>query len=132
MGKKTIVIDTNIIISAFGWRGIPRTTFLNAITNHTLYTSEKQLEELKRALNYPKLKLTKLQQEQILAFIQKTIHIINPKTTPKRSRDPTDDHILAIAQAARADYLITGDKDLLTLNTHQHTKIVTPKTFLKS
>ena len=41
------------------------------------------------------------------------------------SRDPKDDYLLTLAQQARLDYLVTGDKDLLVLGTHLQTEILT-------
>ncbi len=46
------------------------------------------------------------------------------------SRDPNDDMILACAVAARADYLISRDKDLLSIGEYAGTKIITPEAFL--
>jgi putative PIN family toxin of toxin-antitoxin system len=46
-------------------------------------------------------------------------------------RDPNDDKIIACAMAARADYLVTRDKDLLSLAQHAGTAIVTPEAFLR-
>jgi putative PIN family toxin of toxin-antitoxin system len=45
-------------------------------------------------------------------------------------RDPGDDMILACALAARADYLVSRDKDLLSIAEHSGTKIITPEAFL--
>lgn len=129
MGKKTIVLDTNVIISAFGWGGTPRKAFLKAI-DHTVYTSEHQLRELARALAYHKLDLSHKQQKRVLAFMRTATRVIKPTFMPTQARDYDDNHILAIAHATQADYLITGDKDLLALKSYKHTKVVTPKEFL--
>ena len=47
----------------------------------------------------------------------------------RASRDPTDDKFLAAAIEADADFLVTGDKDLLTLEAYRHVRIVTPAAF---
>ena len=44
-------------------------------------------------------------------------------------RDPEDDHIIALADSARANYIITGDEDLLILKRYGSTQIVTPRQF---
>lgn len=49
---------------------------------------------------------------------------------PAVTRDPSDDQVVACAVAARADYLVTGDDDMLVLGTHEGIRIVTPRQFL--
>ncbi|TMH88756.1 MAG: hypothetical protein E6H47_06940 [Betaproteobacteria bacterium] len=59
---------------------------------------------------------------------------LSPKALPKveRSSDPHDDFLLALAEAASADYLVTGDKSgLLALRKHRRTRIVTARRFGK-
>ncbi|GAB4028855.1 hypothetical protein GCM10028773_63940 [Spirosoma koreense] len=50
---------------------------------------------------------------------------------PSLSRDEADNYLLAIAESSQADFLITGDNDLLTLGTYQNTTIVTMGQFLQ-
>lgn len=45
-------------------------------------------------------------------------------------RDPGDDHLLELARVAKANYLVTGDRDLLVLDPFQDTRIVSPAMFL--
>jgi putative PIN family toxin of toxin-antitoxin system len=45
------------------------------------------------------------------------------------SRDPSDDHVLALAEQSGADYIITGDEDLLILKRYNKTPIVQPRQF---
>ena len=48
----------------------------------------------------------------------------------QRSADPTDDFLLALSEAGKADYLVTGDKSgLLALVRHQGTRIVSAREF---
>lgn len=51
--------------------------------------------------------------------------------TVKASRDPEDDKFLAAAVEARADYVVTGDKDLLDLKAYKVVRIITPAQFLR-
>jgi hypothetical protein len=48
---------------------------------------------------------------------------------PPTARDPTDDHILALARAGHADYIVSGDQDLLTLESFEGISIITPAAF---
>jgi predicted nucleic acid-binding protein len=49
---------------------------------------------------------------------------------PAVTRDPSDDQVIACAVAARAEYLVMGDDDMLVLSEHQGIRIVTPRQFL--
>ena len=69
MGKKRIVLDTNILISALGWSGNPRIIFDKVIEGEfELILSFKQLDELLRVLNYPKFKFTYEQKDPLLMY----------------------------------------------------------------
>jgi putative PIN family toxin of toxin-antitoxin system len=58
-------------------------------------------------------------------------HAVIQQTTVSPVRDAKDLYLLSLADTVHADYIITGDKDLLTLQTHNHTKIVTCNDFLQ-
>ena len=49
-----------------------------------------------------------------------------------KGRDPKDDMFLACAAACSADFLVTGDDDLLSIGEYQNTKIVTPSQFVEA
>ena len=51
---------------------------------------------------------------------------MQPAAVPKVSRDPDDDHVLACAVSAKADRIVSGDNDLLTLKQHRGIAILTP------
>ncbi len=59
------------------------------------------------------------------------VHLINPKEKIFVCRDPKDNMILELAVAGNADFIVTGDQDLLTLNPFRKIKIVNPVNFLK-
>jgi putative PIN family toxin of toxin-antitoxin system len=56
----------------------------------------------------------------------------DPRSSPKRSRDPDDDYLLAVCKAGRADVLLTGDGDLLVLKHHEGTAILSVAEFRHS
>ena len=51
--------------------------------------------------------------------------------TVDRSPDPDDNHLLALAEAGEAQFLVTGDKQLLSLKLHKFTRIITPATLVE-
>lgn len=64
--------------------------------------------------------------DDILTDYIEVIELVEPAGVPEAvSRDPDDDHVLACALAARADYVVSGDADLLDLEQYQGIRIVT-------
>jgi putative PIN family toxin of toxin-antitoxin system len=112
-----IVVDANVIISAaFG--GKPLEAVVRALEEHEVYLSQPIERELEEVISALSKKLTK---EQIL-FVQEKIQQllslserIFVSTHVVLSRDAKDDHYLALCKEAKADFLITGDKDLLSI-----------------
>lgn len=127
------VVDTNIWISALLNAGGPRKiTELIEPGFFTPVVSKEIIEELVTVVNRPRL-AAKIQEERtsrLIALIRKTAIIVEFSEIPKVSRDPKDDVFLACAMASSADYLVTGDKDLLCLKEHGKTRIVSPAAFL--
>ena len=122
-----LVLDTNVLIAAFAARGLCHSVLELCIDRHELFLSEALLAELRANLS-KKLKLPKDQQRQIEAFLIEIGHVESPKPLAEAvCRDPDDDLILALAQTVSADMLITGDKDLLVLERHGTTHILTPR-----
>jgi len=78
-----------------------------------------------------KLSATKGETRQALRILAEAVHsIIQPSQAVSGiCRDPDDDHILSCSMAASADYLVTGDSDLLELREFQETHIITPRDF---
>ncbi len=130
-----VVIDTNIFIS-----GILNPTgnagkILEEWRKQSLeiITSEALLEEIKQTLQYPKiLKIIKWDMETInqfidlLYFFTTVVEIEGIKT--EVPRDSNDEKVLATHIAGNADYLITGDHDLLVLSNKY--RIISPKEFV--
>lgn len=131
-----IVLDTNVLISALITKGSPPQLLHRAWKDECfdLVTSEKQLEELSRSLNKPKLARyidgTTAALLMVELYDQAEITLYLP--TVFLSPDPDDNHILATALGGGADYLVTGDKrDLLSLIDVQGIPIITPRQALQ-
>jgi putative PIN family toxin of toxin-antitoxin system len=106
-----IVIDTNILVSAaLNEDGLPRTVLLIATTKPArLYVSEPIIEEYSRVLARPSLRISKGLRQQLLHLIRSRSHIMHPKQRLEVALDPHDNMFLECAEAARADYLVTGN-----------------------
>ena len=87
-----------------------------------------------RVLAYPKFKLTNLEQQdflnEYLPYI-KTIANAKKLVSPVACRDLNDAIFLELAFAGNADYLITGDQDLLVLQSQCAFNIITPAVFIR-
>ena len=134
-----IVIDANVIISAaFG--GKPLEAVVRALEEHEVYLSDTIEREFQGVI----LGLSKkLSDDQILFLREKIQQLlslarhISISTHVVLSRDPKDDHYLSLCKEAKADFLITGDKDLLSISHDKmrangiSCKVVSPQEFLE-
>jgi putative PIN family toxin of toxin-antitoxin system len=129
------VADTNVVISGLLWLGNPG-RMLEAAANGrvTLYTSPVLIVELRSALRYDRLaqriERSGLTVEELLARYLNVAIVVEPESIPRVARDPNDDHVLACALAARADLIVSGDDDLLTLQSYRDIPIVAAATAL--
>jgi putative PIN family toxin of toxin-antitoxin system len=99
------------------------------IRSHEVVASEHILAEVARHLA-SKAKLSASHAADILAFLRGQVEIVRPATVPASAcRDRDDLAILGTALAARADYLLTGDRDLLDLGEYGGIPILTPRAF---
>ncbi|MHB8474528.1 MAG: putative toxin-antitoxin system toxin component, PIN family [Gammaproteobacteria bacterium] len=118
-----LVLDTNVLVSAFLWEGLPgRLIALADEQVITLYTSRVLLDELSVVLQRGKftrrVQATGLSAAQLVRHYQRLAHRISVRQLTQRiSRDADDDQVLACARAAKADLIVSGDRDLLDLNT---------------
>lgn len=111
------VIDTNLLISALIGRLPSTRQVLDQLYDqrYVLITSDKLLAELSEVLARPKL-WRYLNQQRIvtlIAFILREAEFVFPDIDLQLCRDPKDNILLNVAATARADFLVTGDKDLL-------------------
>jgi putative PIN family toxin of toxin-antitoxin system len=133
---RAAVFDTNVLVSAWLWRGTPLQA-LHAAHQRLirLYTSQHQLNELTDVLRRPTLAsdiaARGVSVSKLIDGFTKLAGIVNPVSIPRVARDPKDDHILACAAAARADFIVSGDRDLLVLRRHQGIDILTPRQILE-
>ena len=131
MSRPRLVLDTNVLVSAFLWQGTPgRLVELASEQEVQLFTSRALLDELAVTLDKRKLAkyvlATGLTAEQMLATYRRLATIVTARQLDARvSRDADDDAVLACAQAARAELIVSGDDDLLSLRSFEGVPIIT-------
>ena len=126
-----LVVDTNIVVSAaLKPDGLQRTVFLLAITRPArLYVSQGILAEYRDVLSRPELEIRKGLRQQLLDLIRKRAHLVKPARAVQIAGDPEDDKFIECADAARADYLVTGNVRHFP-RFWKTTKVVTSREFL--
>jgi putative PIN family toxin of toxin-antitoxin system len=126
-----LILDTNIWISfAIGKRLQDLEALFNNRAVH-IFVCDKLLEEVNDTLLKPKLlKYVTIERKNLLLKYMATCEIALIVEQSKRSRDIEDNFLLDLAEAVHADFLITGDNDLLVLQQHFHTSIITFREFL--
>jgi len=131
-----IVLDTNVLISALLWHGVPNDLLiLIEKRTFTLCVMPILLEELRDVLSRPKfssrIKERKTSCEELLAgIIDLTELHPDRRIDPVVKDDPDDDKILSCAKISGAKYIISGDPHLLKLKTWAGISILTPRQFL--
>lgn len=130
-----VVLDTNVILSALlfksgrvGWL-FPLWKSGRAVP----LVSKETVSELLRVLAYPKFALTPPEQSVVLeAFLPYAEVVVADRCSSLPAcRDPHDIPFLVLALSGKADYLVTGDRDLLAVKGFSACPIVTPEQFEK-
>ena len=129
------MVDANWFISACISRKSRRTLYYKILKNAhiEIYYSPELLAEFDGVITRRKFSkvIRPNQVARFKAFTLLYLKEVSLGLIPQRSRDSNDDYLLAIAESCQADFLITGDDDLLTLGTYQTTTIVTMGQFLQ-
>lgn len=137
-----MVVDTGVLISAFSFGGVPEAAIKKAFNETEIYISPQILKEYRDTPFELKAsgKITHIQLRTLLSgiasFVVNAI-IINPEKMLSICRDVEDNMVLECCLAAEANFLITGDKDLLEMEKGRlkevlpGLKIVSPRAFLE-
>jgi uncharacterized protein len=124
-----VVLDTNVLLAAFGTRGLCEAVFQVCLERHEIILSRHILNEVHINLT-TKFKVPAAHTRQIATFLRQHARTVQPAdVSPDACRDSDDLPVLGTAQAAKAHVLITGDKDLLELKKFETTIILTPRQF---
>lgn len=122
-----IVFDTNVLFAAFVTHGVCAGLYEECLSCGRIVVSRFILEELREKL-LVKAKLGLSEVREVLAAVRADAEIVEtqPLAAPV-CRDAEDDEILATALAAKADALVTGDKDLLVFEPYECIPILEPR-----
>lgn len=124
-----VVIDTNIFVSGILYGGnAERVLRLFGSGSIEIVISPEILAEI--LLTLKKFDVPEADLDELSDLIQTKARKVNPKERIRLSRDPRDNMLLEASVAGQADYLVTGDNDLLVLGWHGRTHILTPREFL--
>lgn len=120
----------NGLIAGLVGEGLCRDIVKRRLPGCQLFTSRALLQELSEKLriqcgaNPSELPLLQVYEDEA--------KLVDPAPLPETvSRDPDDDEVLAVAVAAEADAILTGDDDLLVLKTYQGIPILSPRQFVE-
>jgi putative PIN family toxin of toxin-antitoxin system len=121
-----VFLDTNVLVSAFATRGLCADLFEILSLEHEIVIGEVILKELRRVLRV-RMKVPVATIDEIEALLRTYALVAKPRKNLQLGiRDPDDEWVVASAVAARADVLVTGDRDLHALQ-EPPSRIVTPR-----
>ena len=133
MNKLRIVIDTNTLVSSILIAAsVPDQAFQKARNIGILLFSDATFEELQQVITRPKFDRyvsTAIRVEFLARLWEESEHIETVEVITD-CRDPKDNKFLEVAVNGNADYILTGDQDLLILNPFRDIPIVPPAYFL--
>lgn len=134
MGALRVVLDTNVLISGLCFGGRPAQVLEYALTGKIrLFTSAILIGEFKAVMDarFPGRQAAIV---ETLNELSQLWEVVPDAALPRLhhvAADPTDDRVLECSVAARADFIVSGDKHLLNLKSFGEIPILVPDDFLK-
>ncbi len=128
-----LVIDTNLWVSFIISKKLNLLEPILFAENTRILFSSELIEELQATITKPKLKkyFSENALEEMLTVFDPYIDFITVKSTVSICRDPNDNFLLALAKDGKANYLLTGDNDLLDIGKYKKTIIIKISEFLE-
>lgn len=126
-----VVLDTNVLISAILFGGLPRHILRQAINGDFRFaTSPHLLDEMEEVL-HDRFTFSRRAAVETRAELEAIAELFQPESVPTVCRDPDDNEVLAVAVCARAACIVTGDRDLLDIGTYEGVAIMSPAAFAR-
>jgi len=134
MKSSRIILDTNLWISFLISKKFDKLDELIENKNIILCFSHELIEEFIVVVSRPKFKMyfSENNIERILTYFDEFGELTTVASNVQLCRDEKDNFLLNLSKDAKADFLITGDKDLLVLKTVGQTKITTFTAFIEA
>ena len=129
-----VIIDTNLWTSFLISKNYKQLDEIILERNCTLVFSEELMDEFLSVIKRPKLRkfFTQEDTEGLIETIEDFANFFKITSKVEACRDVKDNFLLSLAKDSNANFLITGDKDLLELDFFEKTRIITITDFLKS
>lgn len=126
-----VIFDTNVWISFLIGKRLAKIKQYISDGSITIITTEQLLTEIKMVTNREKLKkyFPEESVKELIELLETIAIMVEIKPTHFISRDPKDNFLLDLIDFSNADYLVTGDNDLLVHNPFKSAKILTPTEF---
>jgi putative PIN family toxin of toxin-antitoxin system len=130
------VLDTNVVLSSLFWNGPPREILGFALRErYQRFTSAPLLHELTDVLSRKKfasrISLSPLSIDQLVDRYAQSAALVIPRLTQRVAPDPDDDVVIGTALAAKANFIVTGDRPLLSVSAYQSVRIISAREALR-
>jgi len=132
--RERIVADTNCLISRLLLpSSVPGRAVRQAVDHDVLLVSDATMNELADVLSRSKFDcyISLKDRQQFLRLLGRVAEFVGSVYTVRECPDPKDDQFLEVALSGKADLIMTGDADLLTLNPWRGIAILSPAAYLK-
>jgi len=130
-----VVLDTNVVVSAMLLPGsVPRRALDRGLDQGSILISIPVLLEISELLTREKFDryLTESERLRFLVALLKETELVEITEQIDVCRDPKDNKFLELAICGKADFIITGDDDLLDLDPFRELRIISPRDFLEA
>ena len=130
-----LILDTNVLLSALMSPASVSAQILSLWRDRKVevLTAAEQIDEIARVTRYPRIRARLLPAlaGRLVNRLRDVAIVVEKLPTVDRAPDPDDNYLLALAEVGQAQFLVTGDKPLLSLKRHKSTRIVTPAALIE-
>jgi putative PIN family toxin of toxin-antitoxin system len=131
--KVRVIIDTNVWVSVLIGRSLQGVFQLIINGRIQNVTSIQLLTEIRLVTQREKFRkfFSQKNVDELILILERISEKVEPESIASICRDPKDDFILAIAKKSKADFIISGDSDLLVLQQYENTIILNANSFME-